>query len=248
MPSKILLPDANGKMGQFYSRYLDTFTDQHRFGPYPNGRPWWGYREYASMRGEPDAFVGSVQPGDHNAPKQPVWEAPFYPEEKYLDFNYRKSTITIRYDRMESDDRRAFEEYYIAANKIEMERNWNETPFGAVPRFAVRALIGPPPRSPKIAQAARAGDRWLIGATSEVNESLAVLLGMTRSGLKLEQAEPAPVATSSDVITMTKDELAKFIAAEVAKIQSTAPVKPRRPHRRTRPLPTPDTNDPGQAA
>lgn len=242
MPVKpIVLP--GGGIGQAASRYLDTFTDQHRFGPYPDGRPWWGYREFASMRGNPDGFVGSVTPGDHRTPTVPAWSAPWLPEEKYFEFNYRKAAITIRYDRMEADDRRAYEDYYRAANTIELEKSWTETPFGAVPRFAIRAMIGPPPRSPKIAQAARAGDRWLIGATPEVNESLAVLLGMTRGGLKLEQAEPNPIATPSDVISMTKDELAKFIAAEVAKLQAATPEKPRRKHRRTRPLPdvTPDS-------
>ena len=236
MPTKPIV-EPGGKISQAANRYPDTYYDQHKDARLaPDGRPWWGYREFAANRGNRDGFVGSVSPGvfgDINS----AWSAPFDPPEKYFDFNHQRSRITIRWDKMANDDRLATVEYYTAANRIAVERSWPELEYGEVPRFAIRAIIGPPPRSPKIAQAAQAGDRWLLGFTTEVNEELAGLLGYTRTGLRMENAEPAPAAQAGDVISMTREGLAAFVAAEVAKIQAATPVKPRRPHRRTRPLP-----------
>lgn len=223
---------------QAANRYLDTFTDQHRSSRFPDGRPWWGWREYAANKGDHDGFVGGdLMPGDHLAPKEGQWSAPFMPEAQFFEFNYHRRRITIRYDKMLAHDKAAYDDYYQAAAKICHQNSWPEVRYGSMPRHAVTALIGEPPRSPKIAQAAQAGDRWLLGATDEVNEELARLLGLSRQGLEIVRDEIVPVAKPEEVLTMTPAQLQALVAAEVAKAVANIP---KRKHRRVNPLPTTD--------
>ena len=222
---------------QASNRYMDTFRDQHKSSRFPDGRPWWGWREFTANKGEPDGFVGNVIPGDHLDPAAGQWSAPWMPDAAFFEFNYRRSTIAIRYDRMLAHDRAAYEEYYNSANRIANQNTWPETRYGSIPRHSITSLIGYPPRSPKIAQAAMAGDRWLLGSSDEVNEELAQLLGLSRHGLKIMREEMEPVATPAEVLTMTPEQLQKLIAAEVAKAVANIP---KRKHRRVNPLPGTD--------
>lgn len=222
---------------QASQRYLDTFTDQHKSARFPDGRPWWGYREFAANRGDLDGFVGELTPGDHLDPKAGQWSAPWMPEAAWFEFNYHRRRLTIRYDKMLVQDREGYENYYNAANKIAYEKAWPEVAYGSMPRHAITSIIGEPPRSPKIAQAAMAGDRWLLGDSDEVNEELARLLGLSRHGMKIVRAESMPVAKPEEVLSMTPTELQKLIAAEVAKAVASLP---KRKHRRVNPLPQTD--------
>lgn len=217
-------------------RYMDTFRDQHKSRRFPDGRPWWGWREYASMKGQPDGFVSAdLFPGSHEDPAQ-RWTAPWLPEADFFDFNYRKSAVIINYRKMLTHDTHYWHEYYRAANRMAFEKGWEEVHEGRLPRASIRHVIGEPPRSPKIAQAALAGDRWLLGDESErnVNEELASLLGMNRLGIKIERDLIVGASTPESVLQLTREELRLLIQEEAAKLVAE---KPRRPHRRTRPLP-----------
>lgn len=206
------------------NRYLDTFTDQHRFSPkYPDGRPWHGYREIAATKGHKDGFVNSdLIPGRHVEPGEDpalawatIWHAPWMPEAKYFEFNYARSKIAIRYDRMAGDDRAAQDTYYEAAAILAFEKG-EEVEYGSFPKFSIRAKIGDPPRSPKIAQAAQAGDLWLLGFSSEVNEELAVLLGLSPRGLTVARTATTPLVTPEAVVSASQSgDLAAMIAAAV---------------------------------
>lgn len=213
------------------SRYLDTFYDQHRFSPrFPEGRPWHGYREYAANKPDKDGFVGGeLNPGRHAEDMEDraaawatAWVAPWVPEFKYFDFNYQRNKITIRYDRVMGDDKMALDNYYRAAAKLSGSNGWGPVKYGVTPTYQVTSLIGDPSRSPKIAQAAQAGDPWLLGFSDEVNEELAQLIGLTQEGLTLvtgiseapfkpEQINATPIA---DIPKMIADAVAAALKAE----------------------------------
>lgn len=217
-------------------RYLDTFFDQHKdtAAGFPNGRPWWGYREYAAMRGTDDGFVGADLCKGHHEDPSLAWNAPFVPERMFFDLDYRHARITINYRKMLAHDRIGYDRYYEAANKIAHEKSWKELEYGALPPFPVRSILGDPPRNPKIAQAFMAGDRWLLGFSREVNVELAQLLGLNAQGWKVVREPIAPVLSPEGVISLTRDELRALVREEAEKL---ATEKPRRKHRRTRPLP-----------
>lgn len=226
MPTKPTV-DVRTAGSQRDNRYLDTFYDQHKSSRFPNGRPWWGYREIAANKGDKDGFVSELSPGDHLDPFGSNWHAPWLPEQNggktsFYEFNYQRNRITIRYDLVAAYDRRMEEEYYTAAALIAYDTNQPAPAIGTLPVHGIRAKIGNPPRSPKVAQAAMAGDRWLLGDADEVNVELAKLLGMNRHGLFVvptETPETTPEAvlashgTSADIAAMiaqaVKDALAK---------------------------------------
>src|SRR5215471_18377854 len=91
-------------------RYLDTFYDQHRSTRFPNGRPWWGTRELAANRDTNphlrDGFCGGeLIPGRHveegesrESAWRDCWSAPWYPEFRFFQFDYKRNRIMIRYD------------------------------------------------------------------------------------------------------------------------------------------------------
>lgn len=201
-------------------RYTDTFRDQHRSPRFPEGRPWWGEREFAANKPDPDGFCSTLTPGDHEDPLGSAWDAPWMPPQQstvqggsYFDLNYRKRTIVIRYDIIVRDDTDAFRKYYDAAAVIAYEKGWQPPEFGTLPRQAIRAVIGQPPRSPKVAQAAQAGDPWLLGHAKEVNEELAALLGLTKRGIAIAFAsQEAPVATPEQVLAADPGLLKQMMA------------------------------------
>lgn len=207
------------------SRYLDTFYDQHRFSPkFPEGRPWHGYREFAANKPDRDGFVGGdLFPGRHaedmedrKAAWETAWQAPWTPEYKYFEFNYARNKITIRYDRVFGDDKTAQDNYYKAAAKLSGANGWGAVQYGITPNYQITAVIGDPPRSPKIAQAAQAGDPWLLGFSEEVNEELAQLIGLTQEGLTLvAQPTQAPFKPEQILDAKTAD-IPKMIAEAVA--------------------------------
>lgn len=206
------------------SRYLDTFYDQHKSPKFPEGRPWHGYREFAANKPDKDGFVGGeLTPGRHaedmedrKAAWETAWVAPWVPEYKYFEFNYARSKITIRYDRVFGDDKTAQDNYYRAAAKLSGANGWGPVQYGIMPNYQVTALIGDPPRSPKIAQAAQAGDPWLLGSSDEVNEELAQLIGLTQEGLVLVDETKEPPFKPEQIIAADALDIPKMIAEAVA--------------------------------
>lgn len=207
------------------NRYIDTFYDQHRFSPkFPEGRPWHGYREFAANKPDRDGFVGGeLTPGRHaedledrKAAWETAWVAPWVPEYKYFEFNYARNKITIRYDRVLGDDKTAQDNYYKAAAKLSGANGWGPVQYGVTPNYQITAVIGDPPRSPKIAQAAQAGDPWLLGFSEEVNEELAQLIGLTQEGLTLVGASQEPTIKPEAVLAAKTADIPKMIAEAVA--------------------------------
>src|SRR5215471_17028969 len=84
-------------------RYLDTFYDQHRSTRFPNGRPWWGYREIAANRDmNPnlrDGFCGGeLMPGRHpdegesrESAWRDLWSAPWVAEYRFFQLDYKRN-------------------------------------------------------------------------------------------------------------------------------------------------------------
>lgn len=247
-PSK-QAPNYQGGSDQANRRMVVTYRDQHRSPKFPDGRPWWGYVEIPSDPLQAPGVVGEMLPGHHEFPfgtrDDPTWErweAPWYPEPKYLDFDHRKGTMRIRYDRMSADDTRDTRTYYAACNKLAAGNGWEPPRPGTSlhPRFV--DILGQPPRSPKLAEAAQSGDRWLLGFSDEANDALAAVVRASTYGdvaaLSYEEALAAsqsvrapisaPLAQASDVLAMSQEQLNTLIAQAVANaLAAQAPAKPK---------------------
>jgi hypothetical protein len=225
-PQKPEAPSIRGASSQRDKRYIDTFYDQHKHPTKaPEGRPWHGYREFAANQGDRDGFCTELSTGRHVAEGEnpaaawaTVWHAPWYPEQtpKFFEFNYLRNTLTIRYDAIQGHDRQGYDRHYEAAMKIAAENSWPEVEYGGVLRRGIEAIIGRWPRDPRIAQAAQAGDPWLLGFSSEVNTELAKLLGMSRHGISL-RVEREPLVSADAVLSVPADELSRMIADAVQK-------------------------------
>lgn len=203
------------------NRFLDTVYDQHKSSRFANGRPFWGTREHPAEKGKLAGFCDLLSPGDHNDPDGSNWSAPWLPEQigsvaggNVYEFQYQRNRVTIRYDKIIGTDTQALTRYYDASAKITYEKGWPLVEYGKLPPHAVVAIIGTPPRSPKIAQAAQAGDPWILGYTDEVNEELAELLGLSRRGfIRPESSLSAPALTTPErVLSVTPGELQQMIA------------------------------------
>lgn len=241
MPLKPSSQGAAPLGSQAGQRYFATVYDQHKSARFPNGRPWWGSRELAANKGQLDGFCTTLSCGefvfsltdDRGFPVQSeedrlaslasAWSAPWLPPQNggkrsYYEINYRLMRVQLRYDILLRDLTDARLRYYEAANKIALEKGWPEVEIGSVPRFAIRVSIGDlkPEEDPRLPQAAQAGDPWLLGASQEVNEELAQVLGLSRRGLVRPVAAPAPVATPDQVLTMTPQQVQQMIADAIA--------------------------------
>lgn len=224
-------------------RYTDTFYDQHRSPRFLNGRPWWGEREFAANKPHPDGFCSALNPGDHEKAKlgdfSDQWDAPWLPPMQasvgggsYFEFNYRKNAITIRYDLIIRDDTEAMNKYYDAGSIVAYQKNWQPPKWGGLPDHTIVAVIGLPPRSPRVAQAAQAGDPWLLGHAKEVNEELAGLLRLTRRGIPMLQPVVTPVSTPEAVLgadAATVKMLLEQVAAMSAKLAAMEQPKAKKP-------------------
>lgn len=206
------------------NRFLANSYDQHKHPVKAlEGRPWHGYREHNANKGHAPGFCSPLSPGRHveegedpRAAWATVWHAPWMPEERFFEFNFLRGTHKIRYDQMIGVDKKFYDDYFDAAAKVAYEKNYSEVIYGAVPAHGITAIIGAPPRSPKIAEAAQAGDPWLLGFSEEVNTELAKLLGMSKHGIPLSVLREAPVSVES-VLSVPQSELARLIADGIAK-------------------------------
>ena len=223
-PSKPQNTGASSGRNQKDRRYTDTFFDQHRFaGRFPMGRPWSGVREIAANRDSVpvphDGFVGALQPGEYVQDEQgnvdrgatfaSVWQAPWVPLEKYWRFNYTRKTIAFDYAKMRMEEQASIETYYEAAALLGAELNIR-VDYGVMPHFQITAKLGRPSRMVAIAEAAMAGDPWLLGFKDEVNPQLADILGYTTRGLKrVTSFVPAgtPIISPDEVLATPQDEL-----------------------------------------
>lgn len=174
----------------FYDQHKDTtFTRGERddagnlIYPFANGRPWWCYVERPADGASMPMPVGPLNPMG--------WEAPWIPEDKYIVESVGRVTSSggfitrqglqeqrfrIDYEKMRIDYKAQMDVYYEKAVQEASDKNMPLPDYGSVIPYKLRVIIGRPPKSPKIPEAALAGDRWLLGFSKEENETLARLL------------------------------------------------------------------------
>lgn len=200
-------------------RLKATFYDQHRSAKFPNGRPWWGYVEKSVDGVAMPGVVGELQPDG--------WNAPWFPESKYIIDSIGRATadgrlqqvgamyemrFRIDYARMMQDYTTAMREYYRRAVQEAAALHLRLPEYGGAIEYALRMVVGQPPKSPKIPEAALAGDPWLLGFDTHENEGLARLLVTGNESLPTPtQAEQTVDARDVDMAAM-KEQIASLTA------------------------------------
>lgn len=166
----------DGMRDQAKNREFAVWYDQHRDSSYLNaegkhifedGRPYWSTVEKSTKMP-----VGPVYRAGWVAP----WEAP----QSYIVTSIGKITkghifdgsmpkgmttdrFRIDYQQMATDDRQSYQQYYNHAVRVASDRNLDIPRYGSRFDFRLVAIIGPSPRDPRIAEAAMAGNKWLLG-------------------------------------------------------------------------------------
>lgn len=198
-------------------RWPETIYDQHKSARFPTGRPWWGYAEYTNEKQHDPGFIGELMPGDTNDPHGSSWTAPWLPEQvmsvakQYYRIDWKQRKLTWLYGTIIAEDRAAVEQYYEAAAQIAYTKGWPAPGFGEPVSYQIRMILRRPPRSPKIAEAAQAGDQWILGHTDQVNEHLAEILAGIRPDTLLSSSALTP-----EQVLAKPDDLEERIAKAVA--------------------------------
>lgn len=212
---------------QASKRRLATVYDQHKSARFPRGRPWWGHLEKPADSDYDPSFCCELTPGDTDDPFGSTWSAPWLPDQlatdkrAYYRIDVVSRKLTWMYATIIADDIAANSRYWEAAYKIAHENGWPMPHENQPPTFQIRSILFNPPRSPKIAEAALAGDHWILGNTDQVNEELSAILKGT---LVRQQPVVTPEMVLSDdariqaiVAKAVADALAKQDEARKAK-------------------------------
>lgn len=167
---------------QAADRWPETFYDQHTSKRFPKGRPWWTYLALPAERRDAPGPVCELVPGDHLDPMGSGWDAPWLPPQlssvrlQYFRLDLRAKKLTWLYPTMIGEAKRAAQAYYDECALVAIEHGWEPPALYGPVGHRFTAKFGPPPESPKIPEAALAGDPWLLGFSTEVNTVLAALL------------------------------------------------------------------------
>ena len=225
MATKPPAPQVSTMNSQRDMRTPESVYDQHKSARFPNGRPWWGWAEIQTDRRSLPGFVCELSPGDHNDPLNSSWSAPWFPTQmreqsgrRYLELNMKRLTLTWNYPLMIADDKLATLNYYRAAAKIANANGWKAPALGEPVSFQIESILLDPPRSYRIAEAAMAGDPWILGFTEQVNQDLFDLLNNAR----VRTNEPTVSVDDALKLGEGNDALDKKIAAAVALALETA--------------------------
>ena len=166
----------DGMRDQAKQREFAMWFDQHRDSKFTNaagerifedGRPYWSTVEKSTKMP-----VGPVYRMGWTAP----WEAP----QAYIVSSIGKiSKVTfgngvvprgmttdrfrIDYEQMRKDDKAAYDAFLNHAIRVAFDRNITPPKYGQPLHYHLTTIVGPPPRDPRIAQAALAGNKWLLG-------------------------------------------------------------------------------------
>lgn len=194
------------------------FFDQHVHPRvFPKGRAWWTILE-KSWNGmdTPGACAEYMAGGRDDNGLELTWNAPWFPENKYGKLHsgtFGALRLEWEYVRMRADLNVAWEEYHRAACRVAAQSKW-ELPvlYEPVDWRIAAALESEPPKSPKIPEAAMAGDPWLIGVHTEPNERLQKLLMLDTYRV---QPTEQMVQGVKDVMTMSQSELDHRIGAAI---------------------------------
>lgn len=269
MPTNVkLIPEG---YSQASNRGVMFWFDQHRDPHYrtpdgvaifEQGRPYWSWVERPADGVDAPMPVGEVIPLG--------WGAPFYAPQQYIIKSIGKVTgrgdwlkgagttqfFKIDYAEMLKHDTDAMQEYYRLAVAEAVRLKEPLPKYGQPLSPELRLVVGPPPRSPKIAEACIAGDKWILGQQMPItdrvtgksyvpeNKELAKLLRLQREQfhtmseldeLDSVNARPA-VSSTADVEKKLADQQAmiEMLAAELERMRETRPPK-------GRPRKTPDT-------
>ena len=221
--------------GQHKQRGQMILFDQHRTKDFPDGRPWWTYTEKQVEQengnriiapqpiGEPVPVSADIVDPDGTVIKG--WSAPWYPEPKYMvmSINSRQGNrFKIRYDVMQTDYRAAMEEYYKRAVQEAATLNLPMPRFGEPIGYRLRQIVGEPPKSPKIPEAAIAGDPWLLGFSDEPNDLLRRYLYTGNSVIV------TPEESESQPLGLTAQQISELVAQKVAEALASQPRRRRR--------------------
>jgi hypothetical protein len=236
-PSKPQTVGASTGRNQKDRRYMDTFFDLHRSARFQRGRPWCGPREIAAntdLMPEDGFCIPDLMQGeyvedemgncDRASTLMSTWTAPWTPVAKYFKFNYPRKLISFDYARMRMDEEKSLDEYYQAAALLGAQLNVR-VDYGVIPSFQITAKLGHPTKFLKIAEAAIAGDPWLLGHIDEPNPDLAAILGFNARGMRVTSYAPPvpePVVTPAQVIATPPADLMKMIAEMTAQAVAAA--------------------------
>lgn len=166
-------------------RNYAVWYDQHKCAKFPQGRPWWSVVERPAEGAAMPMPVGELQPQG--------WDAPWMPDANYINKSIGRATqgatmhehrFRIDYTAMINDRKQALREYYDRAVLEAVGQGWEAPNYGDVISFRLRAIIGAPPQSPKIPEAAMAEDPWILGFSTAENETLARLLQHGREDIE----------------------------------------------------------------
>lgn len=231
MPSN--LTQSKPGYSQAVNRIRKIFYDQHKAKGYEQGRAWWAWCE-KQVDGSDAAPIAELSPVSadmelEDGTRVKGWTAPWIPEQKYLMLAIRGMNgqkFRIDYAAMRRDYEAANQNYYARANAAAFQASWEPIELYAPVPFQLQSArvngepIGAPPKSPKIPEAAMAGDHWLLGFSHEVNERLQELLAAdnrmaTSANYYRDRMWRGEPAKSAALDGFTEDEIAD--AARVLK-------------------------------
>ena len=219
----------------------DKFRDAAGDPIFAAGRPWGAVVERSATGAAMPMPVGPISPIG--------WAAPWYPDEKYIVKSLGKIAVdgmswmlgqgasnrfSIDYAAMLRDYREAHQAYY----DVMVQEHLRVLPGARVPGpgepvpYQVQAVIGRPPKSPKIPEAAIAGHRWLLGQQMPVwnpasgkhevpvDEGLAEILSARRVDVLTIQQKANEVLGQASEIAEMKRMLGELLAErETAKFK-----------------------------
>lgn len=210
MANKYVAPSEG--WSQAKQRSVAIWYDQHTHPvKAPQGRPWWSVVENSAEGGVMPMPVGELTPMD--------WEAagifaPWFPDMKYVTARIGMSKpglhifehrFKIDYQSMLTDFTASTRAYYERAvrearsQNLKVPRNLSEIP------YELEIIVGQPPKSPKIPEAAMSGDAWLLGFDQEENEQLARYLKFgTAQVLTFEQGEASASRDDERVLDLQR--------------------------------------------
>jgi hypothetical protein len=217
----------------WYDQHKDAnYRDANGVALFEIGRPYWSWVERSAEGTAAPQPVGELRPMG--------WRAPWMPPHKYIirsvgKIQHNGSWLTgpgstpffkIDYAEMMKEDKEATEAYYQLAVNEAVRLKEPMPRFGQPLSPEMMLVMGKPPRSPKIAEAAMAGDKWLLGQQMPVwdaakqkmvvpeNATLARLLKMGNAEyLTAQQDEDAQATEAKSAITAEMyDELRQQIA------------------------------------
>lgn len=205
-------------------RTVTVLFDQHRSKDFPYGRPWWGYAEDPAAKGQPRGFSGELSPISEDLKVDDItvkgWDAPWIPEPKYVLLALQTVTSGNRfrfdYERMVADRKEAMTRYYTLAAREAAARNWPAPSLYGPVSFQLRAIVGNPPKSPKLPEAALAGDPWLLGFSQKRNDVLVEILldeqGRSAEFLASADATPKQSGLLAEILAMSAEDRAALKA------------------------------------